>query len=37
MIDKNKVTADEQLQRMKSLMTYGINESKQPEIGRAHV
>ena len=30
MIDKNKVTADEQLQRMKSLMTYGINESKQP-------
>lgn len=30
MIDKNKVTADEQLQRMKALMSYGINESKQP-------
>ena len=30
MIDKNKVTADEQLQRMKVLMSYGINESKQP-------
>ena len=30
MIDKNKVTADEQLQRMKVLMSYGINECKQP-------
>lgn len=30
MIDKNKVTADEQLQRMKALMSYGINEAKQP-------
>ena len=30
LIDKNKVTADEQLQRMKALMSYGIKESKQP-------
>ena len=30
MIDK-KVNADEQLKRMKTLMNYGINESKKPE------
>ena len=30
MLDK-KVSADEQLLRMKSLMKYGINENKQPE------